>query len=44
MLAEDPMSSGSDGVLNGWGSRPVRSALAIPSGPETNSMASRAME
>ena len=37
------MSSGSDGVLYGGASRVVRSQPARPAGPETKSMASRAM-
>ncbi len=37
------MSSGSDGVLYGGASRVVRSQAAMPAGPETKSMASRAM-
>ena len=37
------MSSGSDGVLYGGARRVVRSQAAMPAGPETKSMASRAM-
>ena len=37
------MSSGSDGVLYGGASRVVRSQPARPAGPETKSMASRAI-
>src|SRR5579871_2288602 len=43
MESEWPMSSGTDGVLKGGARRVVRSQAARPAGPETKSMASRAM-
>ena len=42
-LSEYPMSSGRLAVLNGGCSSRVRSSAAMPGGPETKSMASRAI-